>query len=85
MACNRMCAPGWRSAILTENRVRRFTAAISIPAQRHAHRNPGWPFEGQVYCGQPPRRVRFDVMGAMTLPVRKTVENGVIDLQELPW
>jgi GNAT superfamily N-acetyltransferase len=46
----------------------------------------GWrPFGGDVFCEQPHGRVRFDVMGAMTLPVRKTVENGVIDLQGLPW
>jgi hypothetical protein len=35
--------------------------------------------------GQPLGRIRFDIMGAMVLPVRKTVENGVIDLQGLPW
>ncbi len=50
------------------------------------YKNRGWcMFEGDVYCEQPAGRIRFDIMNAMTLPVRKKVVNGVIDLLGLPW
>jgi aminoglycoside 2'-N-acetyltransferase I len=45
----------------------------------------GWRvFEGEVFCEQPPARIRFDIMPAMILPLR-TMPHGMIDLCGLPW
>jgi aminoglycoside 2'-N-acetyltransferase I len=46
----------------------------------------GWkPFDGEIYCQQPGRRVRFDAIAPYVYDIKRAPRQGTIDLCGLAW
>ena len=75
-----------RAAQLMEEEGTDFGLLFCEPHNERFYGSLGWTiFDGEVWTEQPQGRIRFDMMHALSLPLRIAAERGVIDLCGLPW
>jgi aminoglycoside 2'-N-acetyltransferase I len=75
-----------RAAQLMDEEGIDFGLLFCEPHNERFYGNLGWSiFDGEVWTEQPQGRIRFDMMHALSLPIRFAPQRGVIDLCGLPW
>jgi GNAT superfamily N-acetyltransferase len=64
-----------------------FALLFCEPSMSEFYRSRGWhAFGGTIYAEQPEGRIRFDVMVAMVLDLKRRAPTlGTLDLNGLPW